>query len=243
MTSPPNSQTSPTPKTNKPPRGSPIPKHPYLTCHIVCQPRSLPPQLRLPPLRVCPTLPQLPAPPPRGRENRRPEHHPHLPQPRLMILNTSYHSTIGGLATRSATLRSTPSSIPTHTRPGSSGREGMTLTPSPQDTYTLTPTPPPPMRKLHPAQARAARAKTKLGSLLLPNKLRVRRSLLLKRGRPPFQVPNDASLLLASPPPLTQTLSPLLLPFQTSPLASSANQTASSPLASLPLSTLAAPSP
>jgi len=103
-------------------------------------------------------------------------------------------------------------------------------------------TPPPPMRKLPPAQARAARAKAKLGSLLPPNKLRVRRPLLFKRGRPPFQVPNHASLLLASPLPLTRTLSPLLLPFLTSPLASSANRTASSPLASPLLLTLVAPS-
>jgi len=144
---------------------------------------------------------------------------------------------------RSVTPRSTSGSIPTHPRPGSSGREGTTLTPSPQATYTLTSTPPPPMRKLPPAQARAARAKAKLGSLLPPNKLRVRSSLLLKRGRPPFHVPNNASLLLASPLPLTQTLSPLLLPFLTSPLASSANQTASSPLASPLLSILEAPSP
>jgi len=243
MTSPPNSQTSPTPKTNKLLRESPISKHPYVTCHILCQPRPLSPLLRLPPRRGGPSLPQLPAPPPRGREKRRPERHPHLPQPRLTTLNTSYHSTIRDLARRSVTPRSTPGSIPTHTRPGSFGREGMTLTPSPQATYTLTPTPPPPMRKLPPARARAARAKAKLGSLLPPNKLRVRRPLPLKRGRPPFQVPNDASLLLASPPPLTRTLSPLLPPFLTSPLASSVNQTAFSPLASPPLSTLEAPSP
>jgi len=43
MTSPPNSRTSPTPKNNKPLRGSPISKHPYVTRHIVCQPRPLPP--------------------------------------------------------------------------------------------------------------------------------------------------------------------------------------------------------
>jgi len=118
----------------------------------------------------------------------------------------------------------------------------MTSPPSPQATSTLTYTPPPPTRKLPLAQARAARAKAKLGSLLPPNLLQVRRPLLLKRGRPPFQVPNDALLPLASPLPLTQTLLPLLPLFPTSPLASSANQTASSPLASPLLSTLVAPS-
>jgi len=79
--------------------------------------------------------------------------------------------------------------------------------------------------------------------LLPPNLLRVRRPLLLKRGRLPSQMPNDASLLLASPLPLTQTLLPLPLLSLTSPLASSANQTASSPLVSLLLLTSVAPSP
>jgi len=64
----------------------------------------------------------------------------------------------------------------------------------------------------------------------------------VKKGRPPFQVPNDASLLLASPLHLTQTLSPLLPPFQTSLLASFANLTACSPSVSPLLSTLVAPS-
>jgi len=59
---------------------------------------------------------------------------------------------------------------------------------------------------------------------------------------PPFQVPNDASLLLASPLRLTQTVSPLPPPFQTSLLASFANLTASSPSVSPLLSTLVAPS-
>ena len=68
----------------------------------------------------------------------------------------------------------------------------MTWPPSPQATSTQTSTPPPLTRKLPPAQARTARARTKLGSLLPPNSLRVRRPLLLKRGLPPFQVPNDA---------------------------------------------------
>jgi len=169
-------------------------------------------------------------------------HHPHLTQPQLKTLNTSYHSTIRGLARRSGTPRSTPGSISTLTRPGNSGRGGTTSTLSPQATSTLTSTPPPPMRKLPPAQARAARAKAKLGNLLPPNKLRVRRPLLLKRGRPLSQVPNNASLLLASPLHLTQTLSLLPLPFLTLPLASSANRTASSPLASPLLLTHVAPS-
>jgi len=119
----------------------------------------------------------------------------------------------------------------------------MTSPPSPQATSTLTSAPPPLTRKLPPAQARAARAKAKQGSLLPPNLLRVRWPLLLKRGRPRFQVPNDASLLLTNPLPLTQTLSPLRLLFPTSPLASCVNQTAYYPLPSLPLSILVAPSP
>jgi len=65
----------------------------------------------------------------------------------------------------------------------------------------------------------------------------------VKTGLPPFQVPNDASLLLASPLPLTQTLSPSLHPFLTSLLASSAHQTASSLWGSLLQSTLVAVSP
>jgi len=242
MTSPPNWRTSPTPKKNKPLRGSPISKHPYVTCHIVCQPRSVPPQHRPHPREKTPNHLQLPAPPLHGKGKKGPVHNPHLLQPRLKTLHTSYHSTIRGLARRAGTPKSTPGSIPTHTRPGNSRRGGMTSTPSPQATSILTSTPPPPMRKLPPAQARAAWAKAKLGNLLPPNKLRVRRPLLLKRGRPPFQVPNDASLLLASPLPLTQTLSPLLLHFPTSPLASSGNRTASSPWASPLLSTLVAPS-
>jgi len=119
----------------------------------------------------------------------------------------------------------------------------MTSTPSHQATSTLTYTPPPLKRKLPPAQARAARAKAKLGSLLPPNKSRARSPLLLKRGLPPFQVPNDASLPLASPRPLILTLSPLPLLSPISPLVSSASLTASSLLASLLLSTLVVPSP
>jgi len=242
MTSPLNSRTSPTPKNNKPLRGLLISKDPYVTCHIMCQPRSMPPQHRPPPHNEIPNLLQLPPPPLHGKGKKGPVHHPRLPQPRLKTLNTSYHSTIRGLARHSGTPRSTPGSIPTHTRPGNSGREATTLTPSPQATSIETPTPTPPKRKQPPAQPRAARAKAKLGSLLPPNKLRVRRPLLLKRGRPPFQVPNDASLLLASPLPLTRKLSPLLLHFPTSLLASSVNRTASSPLVSPLLLTLVAPS-
>jgi len=169
MTSPPSSQTSPTPKSSKPPRGSPISRHPYVTCHIVCQPQLLPPRHLPPPHRKDPNPPQLPAPPPLGKGKKGPEHHPPHPQPRLATLNTSYLSTIRGLARRLGTPRDTPSSIPTHTKPGNSGREGMTLIPSPLATSTPTFIPLPPMRKLHPAQARAARAKAKLESLLPPN--------------------------------------------------------------------------
>jgi len=186
---------------------------------------------------------QLLAPPLQGKEKRGPVLHPHLLQPRLTTLNTSYHSTIRGLARRSVTPRSTPGSTHTRMKPGNTGGGHMTWPPSPQATSTLTSTPPALTRKLPPARARAARAKAKLGSLLPPNLLRVRPPLLLKRGRPPFQVPNDASLLLVSPLPLTQTLSPLPLPFLTSPLASCENQTAYYLLASLPLSIPDAPSP
>jgi len=115
--------------------------------------------------------------------------------------------------------------------------------PSPQATSILTSAPPPLRRKLPPPQARAARAKATLGSLLPLNLLRVRGPLPLKRRLPPSQVPNNASLLLASPFPLTQMLAPLPLPSLTSLPASSASQTASSPWVSLPLSTLEAPSP
>ena len=127
-----------------------------------------------PPPQRKPQPPPTAGPPLQEKEKKGPVHHPHLPQPRLTTLNTSYHSMIRGLARRSVTPRSTPGSIPTCTKPGNSGREGMTLTPSPQATSTLTPTPPPLTRKLHPAQDRAARAKAKLGSLLPPNLLRVR---------------------------------------------------------------------
>jgi len=147
------------------------------------------------------------------------------------------------VARHSVTPRSTPGSTHTYTKPGNTGGGHMTWPPSPQATSTLTSTPPPAMRKLPPAQARGARAKAKLGSLLPPNLLRVQWPLLLKRGRPPFQVPNNPSLLLASPLLLTQTLSPLPLLFLSLPLASSAIQTASSPLASPLVSTLVAPSP
>ena len=244
MTSLPSSQTSPTPRINKPHRGSPISRHPYATCHIVCQPLSLPPRHLPPPHRKDPSpLPQLPAPPLQGRVKKGPKHHPHLPQPRLMTLNTSYLSTIRDLARRSATPRSTPGSTQTHTKPGNSGEGHTTWPPSPQATSTPTSTPSPPTRKLPPARARAARARTKRGSLLPPNLLRVRRPLRLKRGLPPFQVPNDASFLLVSPLPLTQTLLLLALHFPTSLLASFVSQTASSLWGSLPLSTLEALSP
>jgi len=57
MTSPLNSRTSPTPKNNKPLRGSPISKHPYATCHIVCQPQPLPPGTCPPSTESTPTPP------------------------------------------------------------------------------------------------------------------------------------------------------------------------------------------
>jgi len=66
MTSPPNSRTSSTPKNNKLPRGSPISKHPYVTCHIVCQPRPLPPcppGSGPPPTEKAPTPPNCRTPP------------------------------------------------------------------------------------------------------------------------------------------------------------------------------------
>ena len=72
MTSPLNSQTSPTRKNNQPLRGSPISKHPYVTCHMVCQPRWLPPWLRPPLRRENPNPPQLPAPPFKERKGKGP---------------------------------------------------------------------------------------------------------------------------------------------------------------------------
>jgi len=108
-------------------------------------------------------------PPPRRKAKRGPVHHPHLPQPRLTTLNTSYHFTIRDLARVSVTPRSTPGSTHPRMRPANSGEGHMTCPPSPQATSTLTSAPPPLMRKLPPAQARAARAKAKLGSLLPPN--------------------------------------------------------------------------
>ena len=243
MTSPLNSRTSPPHKNKLPLRGSPISRHPYVTCHIVCQPLSRPQWLRPPPHQESPSPPQLPAPPLQGKEKKGPVQHPHPPQPRLKTLNTSYHSTTRGLARHSKTPKSTPGFTPTHTRPANSGKEGTTSTPSHQATSTPTSIPPPVTRKLPPAQVRAARAKAKLGSLLPPNKSRVRSPLQLKRGLPPFQVPNYASLPHASPRHLTQTLSQLPQLFLTLPLVSSANQTASYPSISLLLSTPVAPSP
>jgi len=96
-----------------------------------------------------------------------------------------------------------------------------------------------------PSDAQAAsgsgsggKGKGNAGKPPFPILLRVRRPLLLKRGLPPCQVRSDASLLLVSPLPLIQTLSPLPLPFPTSRLAPSANRTASSLWGSLPPSTL-----
>jgi len=229
MTSRLNSRTSPPPKNPKPLRRSRISKYPYVTCHIVCQPRSLPPWHRPPLHKGTPNHLQLPAPPLQGREKKGPMYHPHLAHRWLTTLNTTYHSTIRGLARRSVTPRSTPGSTHTHTKLGNTGGGHIMWPPAPQATSTVTSAPPPLTRKLPPAEARAAIAKAKLRSLLPPNLLRVRQRLQLQRGRPPFQVPNDASLLLASPLPLTQKLSPLPLPFLTSPLASCENRTAYSP--------------
>jgi len=72
MTSPPNSRTSPTPKNNKPLRGSPISKHPYVTCHIVCRPRPVPPLHRPLSRKETPSPLHLPAPPFKERERKGP---------------------------------------------------------------------------------------------------------------------------------------------------------------------------
>ena len=121
MTSPLNSRTFPPPKKNKPLRGSWISKPPYVTCHIECQPQSLPPWHRPPSHNGHPNPTQLPAPPHPTRPKKGRMHHPHLPQLGLTILNTSYHSTIRGLARRSVTPTSTLSSTHNHTKPGNSG--------------------------------------------------------------------------------------------------------------------------
>jgi len=167
-------------------------------------------------------------------------YHPHLPQPRLMTENPSYLSMTRGLARLLATPKSMPGSTPTATRPVNTGGVRKTCPLSPLATSTQTTNPAPPTRKLLPGQARAARAKAKVASPPLPNKLRVRWPLQLKRGHPLSQVPNDAFLLFLTPPPLIQTPSLLPLPFPTSPLASSANRIASSPWVPLPQSTLEA---
>jgi len=65
-----------------------------------------------PPHKENPNLLPLPAPPLQGREKKGLVHHPHLPQPRLTPLNTSYHSTIRGLARRSVT-REVRQALPT----------------------------------------------------------------------------------------------------------------------------------
>jgi len=211
--------------------------------HRVYSPDPCPPST-CPPLHIKHPSPIQPPPLPlQGRAKKGPVHHPHLPQPRLTTLNTSYHSTTRDLARRSATPKDTPGSTHTHTKPGNSGEGHTTWPASPQATSTLTSTPPPLTHRLPPAQARAAKAKAKVGSLFPSNLLRVRRPLLLKRGLFPFLVPNDASLLLASPFHLTQTLLQLPLPFPTSRLVSSVSQTASSPWVSLLLLTLVALSP
>ena len=69
---------------------------------------NLPPKRWPHPYKGRPNPAQLRAPHLRRRAKKRPVHHPHLPQPRLTTLNTSYHSTIRGLARRSVTPRSTP---------------------------------------------------------------------------------------------------------------------------------------
>jgi len=185
MPSPLSSQTFPPPTNNKSPRGLPISKPPYVTSHIVYQPRSLPPQHLPPPRRGHPYHSHLPAPPHQKRAWSRPVQHPHLPQPRLTTLNTSYLSTTPGLASRSPTPKNMPGCSPTATRPVNTGEARITCPHSPLATSAQTTTSPSPTRKLHPGQARAARAKGKLVSLPPPKKLRVRWPLPLKRGHPP----------------------------------------------------------
>ena len=70
MTSPPNSRPSPPPKLHHPLRDSPISTHPYVTCHIVCQPRSLHPRHLPPPLQREPQPPPTAGRPPsrKGKE-------------------------------------------------------------------------------------------------------------------------------------------------------------------------------
>jgi len=175
--------------------------------HRVSAPNPAPPAAAPPP-EGKPQHPPTAGPPPlrKGKEKARAPPTPPsaaADDPKYLI---PFYDTIRGLARRSATPRSTLGSTHTHTKPGNTGGGYMTWPPSPQATSTLTSTHSPHMRKLPLAQALVARAKAKLGSLIPRNLMRVRRPLLLKRGRPPSQVPNDASLLLASPLPLTQTL-------------------------------------
>ena len=234
MTSPHNSQTSPGPKTNHPFSRSPISKHPFVTCHIGCQPQPPSYPKRQPP-RAGPLRPhQPPNPHPLGRGRKGPEHAPPPRQLRLRTQNTSYLSTIRDLARRSETPRSTPSSSPTPSKPASSEEGGTTLPPSRPATSTPTTCSPPPTRKLPQDPDQVARARTKLRSLLPLNKLRAWLPPQIRRGLHPSQVPNDASLLLARP--LPPTLTPPQLPplSQTSLLAYFANPTAPSPSVFLP---------
>jgi len=97
------------------------------------------------------------------------------------------------------TRRSTPGSTHTHTKPGNSGRGGTTSTPSPQATSTPTSTPPPLTRMLPLAQAGAARARAKLGSLLPPTCCECGSPTCYKGASLPSRCPTR--LLCSSPVP------------------------------------------
>jgi len=215
MTSPRSWPTSPPLKAKAPPKPWPTSRHLFATCHIMCQPLSLPsPKFRPPPTQPTPPLSPK-APPPLGRASKGPKRQPHRPPLRLRTLNTSYHFTTPSLARLSATPRSTLGCSPTATRPANTGEVHMICPLSPPATSTLTIIPHLPMLKQPLAQARAVRTKRKSASNPPPSKLRVQSPLLIRRGLPPSQVPNVDSLPLASPPPLTQTLHPLQQPSQT----------------------------
>jgi len=206
---------SPPPKTKPRPKPWQTSRHLFATCHIVCQPLSLPsPKRRPPPVPPTPLLSHKAQAPP-GRARRRPEHHPHRPPLRLRTLNTLYLSTTPSLARLSVTPRSTLGCTPTATRPVNTGEVHMTCPLSPPATSTLTTNPPPPTLKPPLAPAQAARARKMSASSPPPSKLRARSPLLLKRGLPPSQVPNVDFSPLASPLPLTQTLHPLQQPSLT----------------------------
>ena len=126
MTSSHNWPSSPPLRTKTPFKLWLTSRYPFATCHIVCQPPSLPlPKRRPPPVWPIHLLSPQATPPP-GNGRKRPKHPPHQPPPWLTILNTSYDSTTLSLARRSATPRSMLGCTHAATRPENTGEAHMT---------------------------------------------------------------------------------------------------------------------